>query len=99
MPENWQPIGLVSAPGCNGIEVVEYFEKRILGPDRLYFIAVRNNNPAAKIVLIDYRGGVRVNGSRGEGTKNATVAAGEIKQVEIDLSHNIPRKIQVVRCI
>jgi hypothetical protein len=93
VPNNWQPIGPVSASGCGGIEVVEYFEKQIYGPERLQFIAGRNNNPAAKSVLIDYRGGVRVNGRRGEGTKNAMVTAGEIKQVEVDLSRNIPRKM------
>lgn len=98
-PSGVVPVGAISAPGCAGIEVVQYYESSVANLGRVFFIALRNNNSSARTVQISYRGGRTVLGNKNSGTLNAIVNAGAIKRVQLDYSENPPEIVRINKCL
>jgi hypothetical protein len=98
-PENWTPVGPIAAPGCDGLEVVEYFERNVAAGMRFFYMGVRNNTSADRLIEVYVKGYIRPGGSRAEDTRMFNVPAGELFQVELDMNKSPPHRAQALRCL
>jgi peptidoglycan hydrolase-like protein with peptidoglycan-binding domain len=98
-PENWTPLGPIAAPGCEGLEVVEYFERNVGAGMRFFYMGVRNNTSSARLIEVYVKGYIRPGGSRAEDKRIFNVPAGELFQVELDMNNRPPHRAQAVRCL
>lgn len=98
--ENYEAVGAIRKPGCEGLEVVEYFQNTLPQTgQRIFYIAIRNRNTFEQYVEIDFESGNSVGGRRLRGPISAHVPAGDLKQVEIDFGDNAPKFITITRCL
>jgi peptidoglycan hydrolase-like protein with peptidoglycan-binding domain len=98
-PENWTPLGPIASPGCEGLEVVEYFERSVGAGMRFFYMGVRNNTSSARLIEVYVKGWTRPGGSRANDKRIFNVPAGELFQVELDMNNRPPHRAQAVRCL
>lgn len=98
-PPGVQPKGPISAPGCDGIEVLRYSQGRPITDTglRLYYIELRNRLTYEKIVTV-YVERQHVPAYARTANLLATVNAGQIASVDLGLSDTPPRAVRIVKC-
>lgn len=93
-----QPVGMVNAPGCEGIEVVYFSQTNIIRSDALYFMTIRNNSDIEKTVRIRYRKGTGLTRRKLEGVLGVRIRAKQMERVEIDYGPR-PREVEILDCL
>lgn len=95
-----EPVGQISKPGCEGVEVIGYAERAFIANDKHYYVAIRNNNTVTKMVDINYIGGRRADGGKPlSGHVTLKIAAGEIENWNVDYAISAPKLLEVTRCL
>lgn len=98
-PPGVQPKGAVSAPGCDGIEVVRYSQGQPITDTglRLYYIELRNRLTYAKVVTV-YVERQHVPAYARTANLVTSVKAGEIVSMDLGLSDSPPKAVTVLKC-
>jgi hypothetical protein len=98
-PPGVQRKGLISAPGCEGIEVVRYTVGEPITDTglQLYYVELRNRISYEKVVTV-YVERQNVPAGARTATLLASVKLGEIYSLDLGLSSMPPKAVKVVQC-